>query len=432
MIIIAGSLSFDPSDREDVLASLAEVTEASRRDAGCRRVLLGRGSRGAQHLPLLRVLGVTGAPRRAPRRAARDRLRRAQPAAHHGRDGDLLRGVADRPRRRPRRRLTATRHATHERIATAVIRLGAQAIDALPPRLRRPCAPPSGDPARARWRSTSSTRSARATALMGPAPDEARALLDGIVLALPSPPPAARSLTHTASGPGTSTAPSRAGPTTPPRGLAVRPGRRARAAFPVPDRFAGAGRARPRCPGPSPRVPRRGRAAARRTAGGRVRSRLGQPDPGPGGDRVGRHRRGARREVLHAHRRRCDGPGRVTVAQGDMLEFAAEEPYDAAVFFESFHHCADHVAMLRRLHDIVRPGRRRPVRRGADTESPLPVGTASRRAVRVVEPDVRLARARFRLRLLRRRPRPHRVVGKAGGRRRQRTDVLVARAVPET
>ena len=35
MIIIAGSLSFEPSDRSDVLASLAEVTEASRRDAGC-------------------------------------------------------------------------------------------------------------------------------------------------------------------------------------------------------------------------------------------------------------------------------------------------------------------------------------------------------------------------------------------------------------
>jgi quinol monooxygenase YgiN len=35
MIIIAGSLSFDPADREDVLASLAEVTAASRRDEGC-------------------------------------------------------------------------------------------------------------------------------------------------------------------------------------------------------------------------------------------------------------------------------------------------------------------------------------------------------------------------------------------------------------
>ena len=35
MIIISGSLSFDPSDRGDVLASLGEVTEASRHDAGC-------------------------------------------------------------------------------------------------------------------------------------------------------------------------------------------------------------------------------------------------------------------------------------------------------------------------------------------------------------------------------------------------------------
>ena len=51
---------------------------------------------------------------------------------------------------------------------------------------------------------------------------------------------------------------------------------------------------------------------------------------------------------------RCDGPGRVTVVQGDMLCFATPEPFDAAVFFESFHHCADHLAMLRRLHDIVR------------------------------------------------------------------------------
>ena len=71
-----------------------------------------------------------------------------------------------------------------------VLHLGGRAVDALPPR----------------WRS--SVRSAlmrpeprsvtldeldavldRATALMGPAPDEARALLDGIVLALPTAPP---------------------------------------------------------------------------------------------------------------------------------------------------------------------------------------------------------------------------------------------------
>jgi quinol monooxygenase YgiN len=35
MIIVAGSMSFDAADRADVLASLAEVTRASRRDEGC-------------------------------------------------------------------------------------------------------------------------------------------------------------------------------------------------------------------------------------------------------------------------------------------------------------------------------------------------------------------------------------------------------------
>jgi quinol monooxygenase YgiN len=35
MLIIAGSLSFAPGDREDVLASLSEVTGSSRNDAGC-------------------------------------------------------------------------------------------------------------------------------------------------------------------------------------------------------------------------------------------------------------------------------------------------------------------------------------------------------------------------------------------------------------
>jgi len=35
VIIIAGSMSFAAADRESVLVSLADVTEASRRDAGC-------------------------------------------------------------------------------------------------------------------------------------------------------------------------------------------------------------------------------------------------------------------------------------------------------------------------------------------------------------------------------------------------------------
>lgn len=43
----------------------------------------------------------------------------------------------------------------------------------------------------------------------------------------------------------------------------------------------------------------------------------------------------------------------------DMLSFAAAPqggPFDAAVFFESFHHCADHLALLEHLHGVVRPG----------------------------------------------------------------------------
>lgn len=50
------------------------------------------------------------------------------------------------------------------------------------------------------------------------------------------------------------------------------------------------------------------------------------------------------------------------VVKDDMLSFAytfaavpSDEPYDAAVFFESFHHCADHLAMLELLHEVVRP-----------------------------------------------------------------------------
>lgn len=51
-------------------------------------------------------------------------------------------------------------------------------------------------------------------------------------------------------------------------------------------------------------------------------------------------------------------PERVSVVHSGMLEFAAEKPFDAAVFYESFHHCADHLAMLEKLTSIVRPGGR--------------------------------------------------------------------------
>jgi len=55
-------------------------------------------------------------------------------------------------------------------------------------------------------------------------------------------------------------------------------------------------------------------------------------------------------------RRRCPSPELLTIVQGDMLAFEPDGQYDAAIFFESFHHCSDHLAMLRRLHRIVRPG----------------------------------------------------------------------------
>jgi ubiquinone/menaquinone biosynthesis C-methylase UbiE len=55
-------------------------------------------------------------------------------------------------------------------------------------------------------------------------------------------------------------------------------------------------------------------------------------------------------------RRRCPNPELLSIKQGDMLSFEPDELYDAAIFFESFHHCSDHVAMLKKLHRIVRPG----------------------------------------------------------------------------
>jgi SAM-dependent methyltransferase len=38
----------------------------------------------------------------------------------------------------------------------------------------------------------------------------------------------------------------------------------------------------------------------------------------------------------------------------DMLSFRSEEKFDAAVFFESFHHCADHLQLLKNLNSFVK------------------------------------------------------------------------------
>lgn len=41
-----------------------------------------------------------------------------------------------------------------------------------------------------------------------------------------------------------------------------------------------------------------------------------------------------------------------------MWAETVEEPFDAAVFFECFHHCSDHMRLLRALHTAVKPGGR--------------------------------------------------------------------------
>jgi SAM-dependent methyltransferase len=242
-----------------------------------------------------------------------------------------------------------------------VVRLGAQAVDALPPRLRRsvraalrrpgPC-PVALDELDAVLD--------RATALMAAAPDEARALLEGIVLELPTAPPddpfsaAYREWTwdlyRCISGRAGYDTTHEASPFDLPAAL-VRP-------FPYQTgSLALVGRARghlldcladavPAGPGRGPR-PRR----------------IVEFGPGWGnltGDLVATGLDVTAVELdekfCHLIAQRCDGPGRLTVVQGDMLGFTADEPFDAAVFFESFHHCADHLALLGRLHDIVRPG----------------------------------------------------------------------------
>jgi ubiquinone/menaquinone biosynthesis C-methylase UbiE len=44
----------------------------------------------------------------------------------------------------------------------------------------------------------------------------------------------------------------------------------------------------------------------------------------------------------------------IQVVTSDMLDYQPDEPFEAAVFFESFHHCSDHLQMLRNLTRIVR------------------------------------------------------------------------------
>lgn len=61
---------------------------------------------------------------------------------------------------------------------------------------------------------------------------------------------------------------------------------------------------------------------------------------------------GAFAELL---RRRAAGYPNLTVVESDMLSYQPDRPFDAVIFYESFHHCADHLAMLRQLRSFVRP-----------------------------------------------------------------------------
>jgi 2-polyprenyl-3-methyl-5-hydroxy-6-metoxy-1,4-benzoquinol methylase len=49
---------------------------------------------------------------------------------------------------------------------------------------------------------------------------------------------------------------------------------------------------------------------------------------------------------------------RVTCVRADMLGFRPSQPVDAIVFFESFHHCSDPLALISALPSMLKPGGR--------------------------------------------------------------------------
>jgi SAM-dependent methyltransferase len=239
-----------------------------------------------------------------------------------------------------------------------VLRLGARAVDALPPRLRRPVRAMLGRPGpRPVALEDLDAELARATALMGTDPDQARALLDGVVLALSVAPPEdpfseayrdwAWDLYGSISGRTVYDSANEASPFELASAL-ERP-------FPYQTgSLALVGRD----------LVARGHlleCLAEAIPPGSGSGRVVEFGPGWGNLTHDLVATGLDVTVVELDEKfcrlidhRCSGPGRATVLQGDMLGFRAEQPFDAAVFFESFHHCADHLAMLGHLHDIVR------------------------------------------------------------------------------
>jgi SAM-dependent methyltransferase len=45
----------------------------------------------------------------------------------------------------------------------------------------------------------------------------------------------------------------------------------------------------------------------------------------------------------------------VRTVVSDMLSYTSDEPFDAVVFFECFHHCSDHMRLLQNLRTLVKP-----------------------------------------------------------------------------
>jgi cyclopropane fatty-acyl-phospholipid synthase-like methyltransferase len=43
------------------------------------------------------------------------------------------------------------------------------------------------------------------------------------------------------------------------------------------------------------------------------------------------------------------------VVEDDMLRFQSREQFDLVVFFESFHHCQDHLTLLRNVRQMLKP-----------------------------------------------------------------------------
>ena len=354
MIIIAGSLSFDPADREDVLASLAEVTAASRRDAGCVEYFWSEDLGAPNTFRFFECWDSPGRARRAPRRPARGRVRGTEPEPADRGDRHHLRGRTGRALLTGpflmRRRMDLSRP---RRAASA---LAGRAVDALPSGAGRRVRAALGRPGpRQLTFDELDAELDRATALMATAPDEAHALLQSFVLALPSSPPAnpfsepyrewTWALYRRISGRDSYDTSHEASPFD----LELARER------PFPYQSGSLAMVGRDLAARGPPAPLPGRAR-RRTPRGRVRSGLGQRDRATWWRPASTSPRSRWTRTSAAW-----SPSAVTVREdlsverADMLTFFAGERFDAAVFYESFHHCADHLAMLRHLHGIVRP-----------------------------------------------------------------------------